>query len=335
MYEPLRRRVLAFLRVPPEPHPPAGDPASLRVFRAGRNFYRLRLAAWAFAQVLALAGIVFWTVTLIGVENAMRTQPPDSDAAPAGAAVAPAATAPPAAAPDFNQRVQKWKAGFQRRVEAAARHADAANHRTITGKAVDGWAGFKQVLVEIGLLLPPWAFPLIWALKIAGFLIYLAQIPLTYAIRRLDYEMHWYLVTDRSLRLRSGVWRVRESTMSFANLQQVAVSQGPLQRALGLADVKVTSAGGGAPRPGHHHEQDMHTGHFHAVVNAQEIRDLILKRLEKFRAAGLGDPDDHAEHVVAPAPAGTAVATAGASAAVAAAQELLAEARLLRAALTR
>ena len=37
MYELLRRRVLAMLKVPPEPHAPVGDPASLRVFNAGRN----------------------------------------------------------------------------------------------------------------------------------------------------------------------------------------------------------------------------------------------------------------------------------------------------------
>ena len=62
---------------------------------------------------------------------------------------------------------------------------------------------------------------------------------------RLDYEQRWYVVTDRSLRLRTGVWSVREMTMSFANLQQITVTQGPLQRLLGLADVRFQSAGGG------------------------------------------------------------------------------------------
>ena len=319
MYAPLRRRVLAFLKVPPEPHPPAGDPASLRVFRAGRNYYRLRLAAWAAAQVLALGGIIFWAVTLIGVENAMRSQPPD-DTKP------PAAAPAPAASPTFHDRVEKWKDRFQRRVEAVAHRATSSPPRTLGEKAVDGWAGFKQVLVEIGLLLPPWAFPLIWVLKIAGFVVYLVQIPFTYAIRRLDYEMHWYLVTDRSLRLRTGMWRVLESTMSFANLQQVVVTQNPIQRLLGLADVKGTSAGGGQSRSDHG-EHDMHTGLFHAVEHAEEIRDLILRRLERFRAAGLGDPDDHGENAAATVPLANAASPADA---IAAAQELLAEARRLR-----
>jgi hypothetical protein len=46
MYDALRRRMLTFLKVPAEPHPPAGDPRSLKVFRAGRNYYNLRFAGW-------------------------------------------------------------------------------------------------------------------------------------------------------------------------------------------------------------------------------------------------------------------------------------------------
>ena len=80
--------------------------------------------------------------------------------------------------------------------------------------------------------------------------------------------------------------------MSFANLQQVVVTQGPLQRLLGLADVRVQSAGGG----GDTHEKgggdSLHTGVFHGVDNAGEIRDLILERLRHFRETGLGDPHE-------------------------------------------
>ncbi len=35
----------------------------------------------------------------------------------------------------------------------------------------------------------------------------------------------------------------------------------------------------------------MHTGLFENVTNAQEIRDVILERLSRFREAGLGDPE--------------------------------------------
>ena len=111
-------------------------------------------------------------------------------------------------------------------------------------------------------------------------MIFVVQFLATFVAVRLEYEQHWYIVTDRSLRIRTGLFRVQESTMSFANLQQVQVSQGPLQRLLGLADVQVQSAGGGGAeehKPGA--DASLHTGIFHSVANAPEIRDLILDRL--------------------------------------------------------
>jgi membrane protein YdbS with pleckstrin-like domain len=316
MYEPLRRWALALLKVPPEPHPPVGDPSSLRVFHAGRNYLGLRLTVWAAAQLLALAGILFWAAILIDVESTVRTRKPAGAVRPAttAATAQPGKSASPASTPfDANQRVENWPDRFTNSVHSAAR--------------TKSWAGFKQFFVELALFLPGWAFPLIWGLKIFGFVIYLLQIPVTYAVRRLDYEMRWYMVTDRSLRLRHGVWKVSESTMSFANLQQVAVNQGPIQRLLGLADVKVQSAGGSGGETHHHGGEDMHLGLFHSVTNATEIRDLILERLRRFRESGLGDPDERA------LPAAVASRTAPTDT-LAAARELLAEARALRMALS-
>ena len=337
MYESCRDVLLRWLKVPPEPHAPFGDPASLRVFRAGRNYFNLKLAAWGLAQAFALAGIIFWAVVLIQVEDAARTQKqarttaPGEAAKPAGLAV-PVSPGTATASPTggSQQSVESWKASFSEAVKSAATTAAAAGKSAKKRNQINGWAGFKQVLVEIALVLPAWAFPLIWVLKITGFTLYLVQIPFTYALRRLDYEMRWYVVTDRSLRIRTGVWNVQELTMSFANLQQVAVTQGPLQRLLGLADVRVQSAGGGAERPGQKHGESLHNGHFHGVEHATEIRDLILERLKRFRETGLGDPDE-ARHPMVPAvPVG---AHAGSGDLLAAARELTAEARALRTAL--
>ena len=146
---------------------------------------------------------------------------------------------------------------------------------------------------------------------------------ITYSLVRLGFEQHWYIVTDRSLRIRTGILRLQESTMSFANVQQVEIRQGPVQRLLGLADVCVRSAGGGdstAGPKGHGQEASLHTGIFEGVSNAVEIRDLILERLRKFREAGLGDLEDRGSS--SPAVAGGSPAQAVA--------ELLAETRALR-----
>ena len=304
MFEAARDLLLRLLRVPPEPAPPAGAPESVRVFRAGRNFFRLSLLKWIAAQLVALAGIVFWTAVLIAVDGAARAR------RDAPATIVPPAVASAEAAADDAVQPPKSKSKPARKRAPAVR--------------VDSWAGFKKSVVDVALLLPPWAFPLIWTVKLGGILLYLAQIPFTYAVRRLDYEMRWYVVTDRSLRLRSGVWSVREMTMSFANLQQITVAQGPLQRLLGLADVKVQSAGGGAVQGRHDHgHQSLHTGFFHAVDNAEEVRDLIVERLRRFRETGLGDPDELSRRAGRPtAPADRPE--------LAAAKGLLAEARALR-----
>ncbi len=305
MFEALRSLVLRWMRVPHDPEPPAGDPKSVRVFRAAANFYKLRLFGWAVKQLFAVAGIVFW-IWMLGVleRNVENTQqflngdaPPK--AAPANATPAPASPPAPVVTASPDNLTAK----------AAAKKSPPGNRNA------------RQLVQRV----PAW---LIWplrALELFGIAGFLAQLPVTLAALRVDYELRWYIVTDRSLRIRSGIWRVQEMTMSFANIQQVAVTRDPIQGLLKICDVHVQSAGGGSSEPKRGHGgENMHAGVFHGVANAEEIRDLILERLRRFRAAGLGDPDDVPESHVAPATAATA------HPALDAARELLAEARALR-----
>lgn len=298
MFEPVRRSVLQLLRVPHEPDPPAGAPGTVRVFRAGRNFYKLRLLRWGAGQLGALAGIILSLTLLSRFEEIIEEarippsppalQPADERAA-AGGQKRPGPGAPSRAHPKAQRLAERW---------------------------------------------PSWLFPLLTLVEWGGVVIYLVQIPLTYAMARLDYELRWYMVTDRSLRIRSGLAAVQETTMSFANVQQVVVTQGPLQRLLGIADVRVQSAGGGGDAAEHAGTgASLHTGIFHGVENAVEIRDLILRRLRQFRESGLGDPDDlHPDASPRFGPHDSAGPT-GPTSALAAARELLAEARALRRAL--
>jgi len=317
-YDRMTRAVLRLLRVPPEPHAPHGDPASLRVFRAGPNHLRLKLAGWGLGQAAAFAGIVFWLWIFVDLElaaddykhrqAAAASRPPP--APPAATTPAPAAPPPP-------------------ETTATAPAKKAAPSSRSNRPRRNGYAAWKQNMTVALAQMPDWAFPLLWALKLAGLAAYLVQLPVTFVIARLDYDLRWYLVTDRSLRIRHGLWKVYESTMSFANVQQVVVTQGPLQRLLKLADVRVTSAGGGggAEAQGRSSDEAMHTGLFHNVTHATDIRDLIQERLRRFRESGLGDPD---EAVHRPAPAAPPPAPATDGELLAAARELAAEARALR-----
>lgn len=156
-------------------------------------------------------------------------------------------------------------------------------------------------------------FITVWTFIVGGVVVAWALVALFGLIRiTLDYEMRWYIVTDRSLRIRSGIWSVNEMTMTFANVQEIQVHVGPLQKLFGLADVVVSSAGGSAPHAG-----SSHTARFAGVDNGDAIRDLITERLRQYRDTGLGDPDAHK-------PAPLAIEDA--------ARALLAEVRALRAA---
>ncbi len=309
MFEGVCRWLLRVLRVPPQPEPPAGAPESVRIFRAGRNYFRLRITLWGLGQFVALVAIVFWFLALHFVQNERDRALEQARATPAPV---PAAVTPTPEEPAVKPAEP---------ATTATPSAKRKKHRNDL-RTPNDWR-----LAAVGT--PDWVFHLLWGIKLVGIAIYLVQLPVTYGIRKLDYEQRWYIVTDRSLRLRSGVWSLREMTMSFANLQQITVAQGPLQRLLGLADVKVQSAGGGTGH-GHyqHGRESLHTGHFQDVEHAEEIRDLITERLRKFRETGLGDPDEKHHHVTPPP-----VPITGDFATLTAAKELLTEAKALREAL--
>lgn len=122
---------------------------------------------------------------------------------------------------------------------------------------------------------------------------------------RLDYDMRYYVVTDRSMRIREGALVIRESTFTFANVQNVSVQQGPIDRLLGISNVRIDTAGGGG---GQDKQQPFvsHRGVFAGIENAEEVRDRILSLLKAYRDAGLGDRDPHA-HAPGSALSGQAV----------------------------
>jgi uncharacterized membrane protein YdbT with pleckstrin-like domain len=165
-------------------------------------------------------------------------------------------------------------------------------------------------------------------LQVVAWVIYLTQLLFGWMVLRLNYELRWYMLSDRAIRIREGITTVREKTMALANVQNIAIRQGPLQRLLGIADVEVKTAGGGSGGGPHGKgkpmSEPMHVAFFRGVDNAEEIRDLVREGVRRQKDAGLGDPDqsrhDH----------GPAAARAG-NAAAAAAGELLREARKLRA----
>lgn len=115
---------------------------------------------------------------------------------------------------------------------------------------------------------------------------------------RIDYDMRYYVVTDRSLRIREGAILITESTYTFANIQNLKVTQGPLERLLGLSNLIVETAGGASSSSGEGHGKSAsHEGNLRGITNAREVRDQMLVLLRKYRDAGLGDPEDREKAV--------------------------------------
>ena len=222
------------LKVPEAPQPPDGSPDSIRVFRAGRNYYLWSLLMWALGIFLAAFVTAGASIPLV---VAVRRAP-------------------------------EW------------------------GR------------IAAGALLA-----LVWGAYVASFVVTLVS-------RRLNYGLRWYIVTDRSLRIRTGIFQMNELTMTYSNIQEIRVASGPLQLLLGIADVEVQAAGGGGDGQ---HGGGGHVGRFSGVAHAPEIRDLIVDRLRQYRDSGLGE----ATHAALAQPASD----------LAAARTVLDEARALRAAL--
>ena len=86
----------------------------------------------------------------------------------------------------------------------------------------------------------------------------------------LSYRGWSYRLGDEALELRHGVLTVRRSVVPYFRVQHVEVSQGPLERALGLARLRVhtASAGTDASLPGVE------------LDRAEEVRRLVLDRAE-------------------------------------------------------
>src|SRR4051812_7138384 len=158
-------------------------------------------------------------------------------------------------------------------------------------------------LLNISPRWPEWAVLLWRAVELVVLAIFVVSTALSYFTQRLNYRLRWYMITDRSLRIRSGVVSLEELTMTFSNIQEIRLSAGPISNALKIADVEVHSAGGGSDAKG---RSGGHIGRFEGVANANAIRDLLVERLRRYRDSGLGE----AHHEALPSSSSDATAAA-------------------------
>lgn len=137
--------------------------------------------------------------------------------------------------------------------------------------------------------------PAIAAVTIAFAVVIAVHQAVQYFATRLDFDMRYYIVTDRSVRVRQGAWVVREMTITHANVQNLRVVQGPIERLFGISTLEIDTAGGGGAASGGKGAGMLggHTIRMAGIENALEVRDRVLAHLRRRGGgAGLGDLDD-------------------------------------------
>lgn len=155
------------------------------------------------------------------------------------------------------------------------------------------WIGLViiDIVLTIAWIAIAFASPLIGFLitPLALGLIVLPDI-VAYIAIHLRYDTTWYVLTDRSMRIRRGIWLIHETTITFENIQNIHLSQGPIQRYFGYSNLIVETAGGGGGQGKEGAQMaGAHVGILEGLDNAQEVRDLILSRLKNCKSTGLGD----------------------------------------------
>jgi membrane protein YdbS with pleckstrin-like domain len=170
----------------------------------------------------------------------------------------------------------------------------------------EGYLNYRKFFFWIGLFVIDIALTIGWiTIFVASPLIGVLITPLALAVIvlpdivayiaiHLRYDTTWYVLTDRSMRIRRGIWTIHETTITFENIQNIHLNQGPLERYFGYANLLVETAGGGGAHP-----QGVSFGHrglMEGLSNAPEVRELIMQRIKHLKSAGLGDDhkDDHA-----------------------------------------
>lgn len=111
------------------------------------------------------------------------------------------------------------------------------------------------------LVLPIWAFVGVWW-------------------ARRYYESLKLYITDRSIVIAKGVWFKQELTIPLDKIQDISIREGPLLNKFGLLGLRIETAG----------QRNAATGQSEAdligVINAREVRDLILQRRDALASSG-------------------------------------------------
>ena len=148
------------------------------------------------------------------------------------------------------------------------------------------FAGAVAAAIALIAQAKPWSVALAFGVLAIEFVV----LGVTLVSIRVDYELRHYLVGDRSLRVSMGAMIRREVTLSYANVQNLEVQQGPIERWLGYKSLTISTAGAAQLST---QGENLHQVTLAGLEDADAVRELILGMLKQQRDSGLGEHQAH------------------------------------------
>ncbi len=127
-----------------------------------------------------------------------------------------------------------------------------------------------------------------WILALPFLVVTIGTDVLAYLAIHLRYDTMWYVMTDRSLRCRRGIWTILEHTITFENVQNVEVHRGPIQYFFGISTIVVETAGASEGEQ----ENKFAVGNkaiMEGIADPDTIRQQIMDRVRQSKSTGLGE----------------------------------------------
>lgn len=143
---------------------------------------------------------------------------------------------------------------------------------------------------------------------------FVGQAIFSLAVLRFDFDMRWYILSDRSLRIREDPHGPGEDD----DVRQHPEHRDPAEpdpaavRDLRRRGPERGGGAGDAHGAARSSADSPHLAHFRGVDNPEEIRTAIRERIRMHRDSGLGDPDEAAAAIAATPAVATAAASPGA-----------------------
>lgn len=152
-----------------------------------------------------------------------------------------------------------------------------------------------EAIILLGCIIVFISNPPVGMLLVApALLVAVAPFIIAYIAIHLRFDTMWYVMTDRSLRCRRGIWVILEHTITFENVQNVHVSRGPVQYCFDISTITIETAGA-AEGEGQDHFAVGNKAIMEGIDNPREVRQLIMDRVRRSKSAGLGDEPHDAQ----------------------------------------